>query len=108
MAYSSVDDAAEFRLAFDIYDALFSHIGFGRDARRSAKGEFADLVNRQGIDLSDYSSAHVDHDAVIQIGFMHFLFIEIVAEAMIVKGFDDVFIRHLSGVALAGPVILLL
>ena len=97
--------AAEFGFALDVDDTLFAHERFGRDAHGASEREVTDLIDRQGIDLSDNRAAHVDHDRIVVVGVVNFLFVEVVAKAVFIESLDHIFVGNVSGVVAAGPVI---
>ena len=50
----------EFDLAFDINDIALAELHAGGNARRLAKGETAQLQNRQAVYLTNRFAIHVD------------------------------------------------
>ena len=100
--------AAEVGLALDIDHVGGPQIGFGGDPRGAAEGNFADLVDRQAVDLTDRGTAHVDQDTAVGVSLVDLFLVEVVAKAVLAEGFDHLGVRdHLDPLA-ARPVIGLL
>ena len=100
--------AAQPGFALDIHNPRLPHEGFGGDARGPAEADLAHLINGQGIDLARDVTVHIDQDGVVRISGVKLLFIEIVAEAVLIEGFDDMGFVYQLSLLLTGPIVGLL
>ncbi|VTR65774.1 hypothetical protein DESC_370143 [Desulfosarcina cetonica] len=100
--------ARELGFPFDVDDAGTAHEGLGGDARWPAKGDLADLIDRQGVDLAHGFTGHVDHDGAVHVILVDFFFVEVVAKAVFAEGGENMGLGDAVGAFLAGPVIGLL